>query len=343
MISSRRELNDSLKTAIIALKAQNMSIRKISESLSIPKSTVGDFLKHFEKENSIKYTKRIGRPKKNFDKMMKTIIKMVENDRKMTSNEIARDLDSFYNIKISPSTIRRRLVKEGLCSRKVVLKPKLSEKQKKSKIQLGIKYKDFSLDDWSNVLFSDESKFELFGGDKQCRMHRRSTENPLLLISETVKFPTTILVWGCFSAKGSGYFKIIEKTLNSEKYIEILEKKLKSSAMRLEIPETNLIYQQDNAPCHTSRSVRKWFEENEIHVMDWPSNSADLNPIENLWSLCKFKLNKQNPKNKQELIENFIKVWNSFSIDPKICSNPIKSMPKRIEEVIKNKGNVINY
>ena len=63
---------------------------------------------------------------------------MVENDRKITSNGIARDLDVFYNIKISPSTIRRRLVKEGLFSRKIVSKPKLTEKQN-SKIKFGFK------------------------------------------------------------------------------------------------------------------------------------------------------------------------------------------------------------
>ena len=156
-------------------------------------------------------------------------------------------------------------------------------------------------------------------------------------------FKATILVWGCFAAKGSGFFRIIEKTLNSDKYSEIISKKLKSSAMPLGIPETSLIYQQDNAPCHTSKAVKKWFEKNRINVMDWQANSTDINPIENLRSLCKYKLNKQNQVNKQELIENFINVWNSFFSDPQISSNLVKYIQKRIEEVIKYKGNAIDY
>ena len=343
MIKGRKELSESLKTAIIVLKEKNYSMRQISKDLSISKSTISKFWRYFLSNNTIHYKKRAGRPKVLDDKIMKKVIKNVELNREKSSNEIAKDLKDDYGISISSSTIRRRLLKEGLNSRKIINKPKLTKKQKDKRLEWAKKYKDFNFDDWSRVLFSDETKLELYGGNKQGRIRRRSFENPLIVTSEKVKFPTTILVWGCISSKGTGMFEFIEKTLNSDGYIKILDGKLLNSCEKLEINAEDLIFQQDNAPRHTSKVLKKYFADKKIEVMDWPANSADLNPIENLWSLIKYKIIKSKPQIKRELIENFIKLWNEHFSDPTTIQNLIQSMPKRCKEVIKNKGNVIDY
>ena len=54
---------------------------------------------------------------------------------------------------------------------------------------------------------------------------------------------------------------------------------------------TNL---DDSAPCHRTKSLREWHEINSISRVDWPGNSPDLKPIENLWSLLKFKMRGAN-------------------------------------------------
>ena len=41
-----------------------------------------------------------------------------------------------------------------------------------------------------------------------------------------------------------------------------------------------LIFQQDLAPAHTAKSIKTWFNDRGITVLDWPANSPDLNPIE---------------------------------------------------------------
>lgn len=71
----------------------------------------------------------------------------------------------------------------------------------------------------------------------------------------------------------------------------------------------NPIFQQDLAPCHASKMVKKFFADKGIQCLDWPGNSPDINPIENLWSICKTRLRTMDCTTKTKLIESVIAVW----------------------------------
>ena len=64
----------------------------------------------------------------------------------------------------------------------------------------------------------------------------------------------------------------------------------------------DIIFQQDNAPCHSALKVQNWFKENNINTMEWPANSPDLNCIENLWSWLDQMLARRRIFNKDDLI-----------------------------------------
>ena len=85
--------------------------------------------------------------------------------------------------------------------------------------------------------------------------------------------------------------------VNGEKYTEVMDSKLPTMTS---IHHT-AIFQQDEAPCHTAKVILKWFKENIIDLLEWPGNSPDLNPIENLWKLMKRKVASRRPKNLQDL------------------------------------------
>ena len=98
------------------------------------------------------------------------------------------------------------------------------------------------------------------------------------------------MVRGCFSAHGRGALNFMEKRqkVNSEVYIDILNDKLKHFMC---VAGTN-IFQQDNVPCHKARRVIKWLADNDIELLDWLGNAPDINPIENLWSIIKARIQR---------------------------------------------------
>ena len=101
------------------------------------------------------------------------------------------------------------------------------------------------------------------------------------------------------------------------------------------------VFQQDNAPIHMAKLNSKIFKDLKIKVQDWPAQSPDLNPIENIWRKIKFDLSSKNSKNKNDLKKNLIECYNS--IDLSFCQKLIDSMPKRCRAVIDNFGYSTKY
>ena len=122
-------------------------------------------------------------------------------------------------------------------------------------------------------------------------------------------------------------------------YIEVLQNKLLT---HMNISGTTIM-QQDSAPCHTAKNVKKWFEDNDIQLLqDWPPNSPDLNVIENCWQLMKNKVAAHRPTSENDLKEVLKRVWVT-EITPEYCRSLVHSMPDRIKAVLKNHGYPVKY
>ncbi len=96
-----------------------------------------------------------------------------------------------------------------------------------------------------------------------------------------MKFPQSVMIWAAMSSAGVGPLCFLKSTVNTAIYQEILEHFMLPSANKL-YGDADFIFQQDLAPAHTAKGTKSWFNDHGVTVLDWPANSPDLNPIENL-------------------------------------------------------------
>ena len=80
-----------------------------------------------------------------------------------------------------------------------------------------------------------------------------------------------------------------------------------------------------------------------LYLMEWPAQSPDLNPIENLWSIFDQRVGERTMLTDNELWEILEKTWDEISKDAKLLRSLIDSMPHRIKAVIESEGGPTKY
>ncbi|ORD99530.1 TCB1 [Hepatospora eriocheir] len=192
-------------------------------------------------------------------------------------------------------------------------------------------------DYWRQILWSDETKINVFGSDGRIYVRRERGNRYLKkYLTPTVKHDkVNIKLWGCFSYNGVGRLEIIKGNMDVIMYTKILKKNLKKSAKDLGLDE-NFVFHQDNDPKHTAKITDDWFEKNDINVLDWPSQSPDLNLIKNHWQYLKLRVHERLAKSVKDLEEKVIEEW--YKIPVQVCQIYIESMERRIEAVFRSKG-----
>ncbi len=260
---------------------------------------------------------------------------MTASLRILSSKADSNTCESFTRSELKMESVHQESPRSDVF-RKRATKPLLNQRQRQKRLTWAVEKNNWTVAQWSKVLFSDESKFSFQGP----RVWRKigEAQNPCCL-KTSVKFPQSVMIWAAMSSAGVGPL-FSESTVNAAIYQEILEHFMLPSANKL-YGDADFIFQQDLAPAHTAKCTKSWFNDHGVTVLDWPANSPDLNPIENLWGIVKRKMRDTRPNNADELKATVKETW--ASIPPQQCHKLITSMPRRIEAVIKAKGAPTKY
>ena len=183
-------------------------------------------------------------------------------------------------------------------------------------------------------------KINLFGSDGFKHVWRQPGEEYKdKCVMPTVKHGGgNVMVWGWMSAAGVGELDFIERNMNSNMYYEILHQNMIPSLQKL---GRRAVFQHDNDPKHTSKTTTALLKRLRVKVMDWPSMSPDLNPIEHFLGILKRKVEVRKVSNICQLRDVAMKEWKSIPVAT--CEALVNSMPRRVKAVLDNDGGHTKY
>lgn len=338
-------LSTATRHKVVILHQQGLSQTKISKQTGISRCAVQALLKKHKETGNVEDRRRSGRPRKLSAADEKHLKLISLRNRKMSSSAISSELAETSGTQVHPSTVRRSLARSGLHGRVAAKKPYLRHGNKAKRLDYARKHRNWGAEKWQQVLWTDESKFEIFGCSRRQFVRRRAGEryNNECLQATVKHGGGSLQVWGCISANGVGDLVRINGVLNAEKYRQILIHHAIPSGRRMIGPK--FILQHDNDPKHTANVIKNYLQRKEeqevLEVMVWPPQSPDLNIIESVWDFMKRQKDLRKPTSTEDLWLVLQDVWNNLPAEflQKLCA----SVPRRIDAVLKAKGGHTKY
>jgi transposase len=336
------QLSIEKQNNILQLLQSGLSVREVSKRCNVGKSTVYELCL---KSLPALIGCSPGRPTKLSLQNKHICVHAITAGKLKSAKEVQKMLSNNLGVDVHLNTVRNTFKEAGLRTIKRPSKPKLSAKNIKARLEFAKQYKHWTIEDWKNVIWSDETKINRFGSDGHIWSWIKDGQKlQPHQVNQTVKHGGgNIKIWGCMTAYGVGYMCQIHGTMTKELYQEILEDEFLKTIDHFQLNPSSVIFQHDNDPKHTAKVITNWLKNQEFSTMSWPAQSPDLNSIEHLWYIVKYRLNQyETPASGMvELWKRVEEIWNEISIED--CLRLIESMPRRIQAVLDSKGLWTDY
>jgi hypothetical protein len=269
-----------------------------------------------------------GRPRILGGDSQRRVVQFARRNPVWSSQHIATAAARNGNILVSSRTIQRCLRAAGYSKFLPKKIPNLTLRHKQLRLQFCKAHKRRR---FTNVFITDECMFQLHRNCVRhwCRRNQRPTK-------PTPKFSPSVMVWGALSVRGF-YLKVLPRgTVTSDKYCQTLGEFLPFAD---NLFPRGWVLQQDGATPHTAASTAQWLSANSVRVLQWPPNSPDLSPIENVWQIIKDHVEKKSPTNIEDLRRE---IEDSASIVSKSLQvRLMNSLPRRLRVCVERQGDLV--
>ena len=179
IMAARRRLSHDDRIKIVVLREEGYSLAEIASRIKTSRSCVSKTLSRLRETGSVDDRRRSGRPKISSQIQDRALVRISLHNRKLTSAQLKREWQDTSGIDCSSRTIRRRLDNAGLYGRVARKKPLLTDRHKTARLNWAKERKDWTLNEWNKVIWSDESKYNLLGSDGRVYVRRRVGEELL--------------------------------------------------------------------------------------------------------------------------------------------------------------------
>jgi transposase len=328
--------NKQKREKVISYREAGLNKQSIARRLNVSLTFVKKWLKRYKETKSLDEVARPGRPSKISPKDQKKIKRLVKGKRFASTRKISKSIQSNYDIHVSHCTIWRLNKKMGLVPIRRKPQPKLTKKHISARLQFAI---DYAKHNWLRTLITDEKHFYLHQPiNKKIDViwDLPGTEHTY----ETVKYSKSVRVWGGISWYGKTPLIVYEHNLDQYGYQDVL-REAKRGIKQLFERENGKIwwFQQDGCTSHSAKStiefIRKQFPKARL-INNWPANSPDLSPIENMWADLQNIVAARNPTTVEELTRFVKEEWENYPMEK--VKNLINSISNRLKETIQLKG-----
>lgn len=253
---------------------------------------------------------------------------------KQGATQIARVLAAKHEINVGRHTVQRDLKVLGLSHFKRPFCPLITEAQAEKRLAVATTLlEEMPRSQMEHIVFSDESMFDcVCTRNGQWAVSARDVEP-----RERQKWGARAHVWGII---GVGLKKLVilkDPIVNKETY----QATIRTHVLPLWRYKKERIWQHDNAPAHTAQCVKDFLREHGIKTVEWPANSPDLSPIENMWALVKSKLPEDRQRTNADLHRKILEAWDAVSQET--VDNLVKSFRGRLLVCVEEKGAWTGY
>ncbi|KAK1791121.1 hypothetical protein P4O66_002152 [Electrophorus voltai] len=216
-----KEHSKAISDKIVEGHKADKGYKTLSKELGLPVSTVGSIIRKWKAYGTTVNLPRPGKPFKVSSCAEARLARTVKADPRTTRRELWEDLMPVGTF-VSINTISNVLHRNGLRSRRL-----LSKGHVKAHLKFAHDHLEDSEADWFKVLWSDETKIEVFGAEHTRGIWREdgTAYDPKNTIPTVKHGGDNIMLWGCFSAKGPNHLVRIHRKMDSKAYLEILGQK----------------------------------------------------------------------------------------------------------------------
>lgn len=332
-------LNDRL--IAIGMLNGGSSVNHVARHFQVHERTIYRLQSRYRQTNSVKDRPRSGRPKKTTQREDRYLVTSSRRNRFLTSTALANRLHAATGTRVSFGTVRNRLRAAALRGRRPLVGVALTQRHRRARLNWARAHLAWTRQQWSRVVFTDESRFNLQAADGRLRVWRRKGERfDAPNIAERDRFGGgSVMVWGGISRSGATQLVTVNGNLTAVGYRD----NIIGPVILPYLHQGNAdVLQHDNARPHTARVTQDFLRQNNVQVLDWPARSPDLSPIEHLWDCLGRKVRRRNDVNNLRDLERALhQEW--LNIPLQVIRRLINSMRRRCLAVINRVGGHTRY